>query len=219
MSFFRSLAGDAFACFRGTTFGWHVGAWFLTFICVVSGIDWQWYLATDNIRMYLFPAAVVGGLVPLVAPFITYAVGFIAKSQPWKTTALALGRAEILAFLISGFYKALTGRPGPVFASGVPTDITQVFRFGWWRGGVFWGWPSTHTTLAFATGVMLYILLRKKTNRLVAFVPLIYALYIGIGVSGTIHWFSDFIAGAILGSLIGVVVGTRTLTHETTQPV
>ena len=34
-----------------------------------------------------------------------------------------------------------------------------------------------------------------------------YALYIGIGVSMTIHWFSDFAAGAIVGSVIGTVVG------------
>ena len=34
-----------------------------------------------------------------------------------------------------------------------------------------------------------------------------YALYVGIGVSMTIHWFSDFVAGAIIGSVIGAVVG------------
>jgi hypothetical protein len=25
-----------------------------------------------------------------------------------------------------------------------------MFRFGFWRGGVCWGWPSSHTTIAFA---------------------------------------------------------------------
>ena len=34
-----------------------------------------------------------------------------------------------------------------------------------------------------------------------------YALYIGIGVSMTIHWFSDFAAGAFIGTAIGAVVG------------
>ena len=32
-------------------------------------------------------------------------------------------------------------------------------------------------------------------------------LYVGIGVSLTIHWFSDFVAGVIFGSVIGIVVG------------
>jgi hypothetical protein len=34
-----------------------------------------------------------------------------------------------------------------------------------------------------------------------------YALYIGLGVSMTIPWFSDFPAGAVLGTAIGTVVG------------
>jgi hypothetical protein len=36
---------------------------------------------------------------------------------------------------------------------------------------------------------------------------LLYAFYIGLGVSVTIHWFSEFVAGAIIGSVIGTVVG------------
>jgi len=45
---------------------------------------------------------------------------------------------------------------------------------------------------------------RSKVVRCVA--PL-YALYIGVGVSMTIHWFSDFVAGAIFGAAIGITVG------------
>jgi hypothetical protein len=36
---------------------------------------------------------------------------------------------------------------------------------------------------------------------------LLYAFYIGLGVSVTIHWFSEFVAGAITGSVVGIVVG------------
>jgi membrane-associated phospholipid phosphatase len=38
-------------------------------------------------------------------------------------------------------------------------------------------------------------------------VAILYACYVGLGVSMTIHWFSDFAAGAIIGSVIGAVVG------------
>ena len=34
-----------------------------------------------------------------------------------------------------------------------------------------------------------------------------YAFYVGVGVSISIHWFSEFVAGAIIGSLIGAMVG------------
>ena len=73
------------------------------------------------------------------------------------------------------------------------------------RGGVFWGWPSSHTTIAFAMAVTLFTLCPKQ--RWLGFVAILYAFYVGIGVSMTIHWFSDFVAGAIIGSVIGAVVG------------
>jgi membrane-associated phospholipid phosphatase len=45
---------------------------------------------------------------------------------------------------------------------------------------------------------------------LLRFSALVYAFFIGLGVSFGIHWFSDFVAGAIIGSVIGVAV-TRPL--------
>jgi hypothetical protein len=44
-------------------------------------------------------------------------------------------------------------------------------------------------------------------HRWVGYVAMAYAFYVGIGVSMTIHWFSDFSAGAIIGTVIDVVVG------------
>jgi len=44
-------------------------------------------------------------------------------------------------------------------------------------------------------------------QRRLGWLALAYACYIGLGVSMTIHWFSDFAAGAIIGTVIGVVVG------------
>ena len=46
-------------------------------------------------------------------------------------------------------------------------------------------------------------------NKILVFFASLYALYIGLGVSVTIHWFSEFVAGAIIGSVIGTVVGRR----------
>jgi hypothetical protein len=50
------------------------------------------------------------------------------------------------------------------------------------------------------------IMLWSKNKPLVTG-ALLYAFYIGLGVSVTIHWFSEFVAGAIIGSVIGIVVG------------
>ncbi len=109
-----------------------------------------------------------------------------------------------MGLLISSFYKAFTGRPSPLHSSGSLIAASREFRFGILRGGVFWGWPSSHTTIAFAMSMALWKLYPGKVVR---FIALCYALYISVGVSLTIHWFSDFVAGAIIGSVIGKTAG------------
>jgi membrane-associated phospholipid phosphatase len=115
----------------------------------------------------------------------------------------AVVHAELIGALVAAAYKAITGRAHP--SHGVGADISHVFRFGFLRGGVFWGWPSSHTTIAFAMAITIFTLLPKQ--RWLGYLAITYALYIGIGVSMTIHWFSDFAAGAMIGTAIGTVVG------------
>lgn len=198
---FRNFA----KCFSPRYLGWHFLAIALTLIIVTTDFDWKYFLATKNIRSYAFPAAAIGGLMPILAPAILFLFGWSRKNFKIKNTAFALAQAAILATLISGIYKAFTGRAHPLARVADPTDITKVFHFGILRGGVFWGWPSTHTTIAFATVIALIFLYPK--NKILKYLALVYALYIGLGVSMTIHWFSDFVAGAIFGSLIGIIVG------------
>ncbi|MBI3634272.1 MAG: phosphatase PAP2 family protein, partial [Candidatus Yonathbacteria bacterium] len=108
-------------------------------------------------------------------------------------------------YVFSIFYKSITGRIPPLFIESA-IDISRKFNFGFLKNGIFWGWPSSHTTVAFAMAVTLIILYPK--NKILKYGALIYALYIGLGVSINIHWFSEFIAGIIFGSIVGVVVGT-----------
>jgi len=61
--------------------------------------------------------------------------------------------------------------------------------------------------------VTLFTLFPKR--RWLGYMAIAYALYIGVGVSMTIHWFSDFLAGAIIGSAIGAVVGKSFLRSQT----
>ena len=51
-------------------------------------------------------------------------------------------------------------------------------------------------------------------SRWLGYVAITYALFIGIGVSMTIHWFSEFLAGAIIGTAIGAVVGKSFLRSQ-----
>jgi membrane-associated phospholipid phosphatase len=110
----------------------------------------MYFKATRPFALYLFPAVILGGRVPVIFP---------------------IGSRE--------------------------------FHFGFLKGGVFYGWPSSHTTVAFAMAAAIRTL--YPSSKVVRCVALLFALYIGVGVSMTIHWFSDFVAGAIIGAAIGMM--------------
>ncbi len=194
--------------FWGYNLLWHLLAILLTYFLVISGFDWHYFETFQNTLIYkfLFPAAIIGGLLPIIIPLILYAVAKTKKNLKTLNTTFGLAQAGIIAWLVSSFYKAITGRVPPEFPRGLTIhDISKVFRFGFMRGGIFWGWPSSHTAVAFAMSVALMILYPK--NKTLKYLALIYAVYVGFGVSISIHWFSDFVAGAIIGTVIGITVG------------
>jgi membrane-associated phospholipid phosphatase len=204
-TFLVTIPRHLIGCFKGRMMVWHLVAIALTAVLVRSGFDWQYYLATRSpaLRSWMWPAVVIGMFLPICLPLILLAIGFAARNAKVILTGWAVGQAELLGALVVVAYKAFTGRAHPAHHAG--DDISRVFHFGWMRGGVFWGWPSSHTTIAFAMAVTVFTLFPKR--RWLGWLAILYAFYIGIGVSMTIHWFSDFAAGAIIGSVIGVVVG------------
>lgn len=201
LTFPRNVAG----CYRGRMILWHLLAIALTCALVRSGFDWWYHGWTMRpvLIHWMFPAVVVGGLLPILLPFMLILMGAAARSERIQLTGWAVGQAEAVGALIVATYKAFTGRVHPPF--GTSADISRDFQFGLMRGGVFWGWPSSHTTVAFAMAVTVFVLFPK--SRWAGCLAIVYALYVGLGVSMTIHWFSDFVAGAIIGSVVGVVVG------------
>ena len=203
--FFSTLPRNLLGCFKGRMIFWHLLFIALTFILVQSGFDWLYFRSTRSQLLWdmMIPSAPIGGLVPLMLPLILILSGFIISHTRISLTGWAIGQAALIGSLLSSTCKAFTGRVHP--EHGVGTDLSHDFRFGFLRGGVFWGWPSSHTTIAFAMAATVFTLLPKQ--RWLGWLAMVYAFYIGLGVSMTIHWFSDFAAGAILGCVIGTVVG------------
>ena len=104
----------------------------------MSGFDWRCFLATRNpaLRSWMWPAVVIGVLLPLALPLFLLVVGFIIQNSRTILAGWAVGQAELLGAFVTAAYKAFTGRVHP--AHSVGEDISHVFRFGWLRGGVFW---------------------------------------------------------------------------------
>lgn len=205
---FWNFPGNVIKCFRGYNLLWHFIAIVLTSISVSSGLDWLYFevFRESVILPVLFPAVRLGSRIPIIAPLIFYFAGVLNKDDKIMRTGHALGQSVLIALLVAATYKAFTGRAHPPRLLGpAAVDISREFHFGFLRGGIFWGWPSSHTTIAFAMAVSL--LMMYPENKIVRYAALLYAFYIGFGVSVTIHWFSDFMAGAIFGTIIGIVVG------------
>ena len=206
--FFYNLPKNIIKCFGGYNLLWHLLAITLTYILVTSGVDWLYFTSfrSDLLRTLLFPAVRLGGCLPIIVPLTLYISGVVSRNVKAANTAYALGQSVLVGLLTASFYKAFTGRVHPPRSHTLATvDISREFRFGFLRGGVFWGWPSSHTTIAFAMAVSLLMMYPK--NKIVRYLAVLYALYIGFGVSVTIHWFSDVVAGSIIGTVIGIVVG------------
>jgi len=196
------------ACYRPKNIAWQVFAVALTYVLVVSGFDWWWFEHTRGfiLQVWLFPAAIIGGLVPIALPVILFIEGQVKRKAQLMRAAWASAHAAIVGLGISMAYKALSGRLPPPFLSSCQglADSSGQFYFGILQKGTFWGWPSSHTTVAFAVAITLAILYRNRP--FVRWSALLVAFYVGIGVSTNIHWFSDVIAGAILGIIIGSAV-------------
>ncbi len=209
--FFYTLPRNILRSFRGRNLLWHILAIGVTFVIVRSDFDWMYLKATRPYALYLFPAVILGWRMPVVFPIVAYLYGSVGKDRRAICTAFSAAQAALAGLLISSFYKALTGRPGPGHSAIMLIDKSREFHFGFLRGGVFYGWPSSHTSVAFAMAAAIWTL--YPHSKLVRFFALLYALYIGVGVSMTIHWFSDFVAGAIIGAVIGATVGNAFKEH------
>ncbi len=185
---------------------WHVLAVGITYLVVVSGFDWYYFQITRPVTFGWTwgPAGLLGGILPILVPLTLYLIGIRRNNLQILNTSFAVGQSVFLGWLISSTYKVFTGRIQPDLLN-TATDISRGFRFGIWEGGIFWGWPSSHTTIAFAMATAL-ILLYPRNKKIIIFSSL-YAIYIGFGASIGFHWFSEFIAGVIFGVLIGSVVG------------
>jgi len=182
---FHNLPRNIIAIFSGRNLFWHALAILLTAVIVTSGLDWSYYLLTreDVFLRLARPAIRLGTVLPVLGTLAILIIGEAGKNRRTITTAWALGQSAIVGYLISSCYKAFTGRlPTPRFGGfrtsaergAALIDTSHGFQFGFLKGGVFWGWPSSHTTIAFAMAVC-WIMLHPK-NKTMVFLVMLYAL-------------------------------------------
>ena len=206
-NFFCKIDKNIFNCFK-YNYGLNYLAAGVTTICLIEGnVDWNWYRYTYSYKSLYntgYSSVYIGEIVPFAVPLGLYFYGRSKENTDLQITGLALGQSALLSFSIAALLKTFTGRVPPTNLTDAD-DVNGDFRFGFLQGGINNGWPSSHTTIAFAMATTLIEL--YPDNLAIEIGSITYASMIGLGVSANVHWFSDVVSGALIGYTIGKTVG------------
>jgi membrane-associated phospholipid phosphatase len=184
-----------------------------TWVLIKTGVDWNWRNVSYN-NAWLSnigrPGLYIGYTAPVITPIATYIIGRIVKDEKLQITSFALIQTLIAALAVQTPLKMITGRALP----GIVTELdhtrnprTDDFsaKFNWVNSDFISGWPSGHTTNAFAAAAVISEIYNDKF--LVKFCLYLYAFLIGFGTTLDVHWASEATAGALIGYAIGKSVG------------
>ena len=156
------------------------------------------------------PVVFTGMFLPFIASGSLYAYAKFKNDNEVLGASFAVMQASITEFLYNSLLKAITGRPHPDWQhTNDMKTLSKTFRFGFDRGGIFWGWPSGHTA---ATTAVVSALMGYYPNstwlKVAGFSLMAYTIF---GVSafhrGGMHWFSDAVAAAFMSYAVGSTIG------------
>jgi membrane-associated phospholipid phosphatase len=137
------------------------------------------------------------------------AYGFIFKNTKVKTTTLLATQSYITSAVISALLKELMGRQRPTYYDPKYAEAEPTFRGPFFNGGkdkdgknLNNSFPSGHTTAAFSAATVYAM--EYKDKPLIPILSYTAATLIGLSrITENKHWFTDVLAGAMLGYLTG----------------
>ncbi|MDR1830061.1 MAG: phosphatase PAP2 family protein [Candidatus Fibromonas sp.] len=182
-----------------------------TYALVQTGADWEWRQFAYNHKPVAnagAPAVMTGGLAPVIVPLSLYGVGRYQEDSKLQTAGVAVAQASIISTILTTGIKAFTSRREPHIWGDDrridEEDFSRDFKFGFFRRVPFDGWPSGHTSAAWAMAATLTEFYPDNIPLAIGLYG--YAVYMGLGVSTTIHWLSDGWGGALFGYAVGKTV-------------
>jgi membrane-associated phospholipid phosphatase len=211
---FEGFWSEAGASFTGTNLLYHLGGVASTPLIIKSGLDSGIHNAVkSDSHTYMFPGAVIGS--EAVAAGIAYPLYHIGKKDlDYETLAAAyvIVDSALLTLATVSVLKFFSARTPPdIHSAKSAQELSEEFSFGFGRRGIFTGWPSGHVSHTVAVTSALAHYYPEKT----------WLKWTGVGLStymvatvstfrsGQMHWFSDAVAGAMMGYAIGSTVGKK----------
>ena len=215
---FTNLGQNFIDCFTGNNLWYHLGGIAATPAIIYSGIDYKvhnYFADADEFRPVSAAIVAVGTVMPIVLSGGLLVSGLSKNSPKEKAAASAAIQASLISLVYASTLKFFTGRPNPKYTQQKDNSLSKTFRFGFNRGGVYFGWPSSHMMIN--TAVTTSIMYFYKDNKALNTVGNIYLGCLFLCVlshnKSTMHWASDTVAGTLMGFAIGSTIGKNFRNH------
>jgi len=207
------LGKNFIASYTGWNSFYHAAAIGVTIVAVNTGFDAAVLETTAEIDPNLASSIghtgiFLGYIAPLAVPATMYLIS--GQHNPdLRRASYAVMQAVGMAFIAGTMLKAITGRSGPDPDAADKSALSKEFKFGFMRGGFHYGWPSGHLMVNTAMAATIAAYYREKTW--VQVVSYGYISFLAVSVlihdRGSAHWFSDIVAGTLMGFAFGTTVG------------
>jgi membrane-associated phospholipid phosphatase len=213
LKLFGNFGNNILDSFKGNNIYLHLAGIASSYILINSNADYhveKFFNEHEDYGKFARPVVYTGMFLPFVVGGGLYAYAKINKDDETLGASFAVLQASLIEFLYNSTLKAITGRSNPDWRHNTDMDsLSKSFKFGFMRNGIFWGWPSGHTSTTMAVVSALTNYYPDKTWLKVAGYSLV--AYTIFGVSsvnrGGMHWFSDAIAATFMSYAIGSTVG------------
>jgi membrane-associated phospholipid phosphatase len=206
--------------------GWnslyHIAAVGITYVSVQSGIDAEVLRITSGMdpafsSVVGHTGIMLGYFAPIVVPATMYFMS--EKNNDLRIASYAVVQSVAMAFVVGSFLKAVTGRKGPDPNYRDKNALSRDFNFGFMQGGLHYGWPSGHLMVNTAMATVLATYYKEQTwIKNIAYGYIAFLTFsMLIHDRGSAHWFSDIVAGGLMGFAFGMTVGKSFRNYRRSQ--
>ena len=228
LNLFGNFGDNIVDSFKGNNAYFHLAAIASTYILVNEDVDYHvesFFNEHEEYGIWARPILYSGQYIPLAAGGGLFTYAKIRNDKETLGASFAVLQASLIELIYNSTLKAITGRHNPDWRDNSDMDsLSKTFRFGFLRGGLYWGWPSGHAAATMAAVSALTNYYPDKTWLKVAGYGLVAYTMFGVSSAnrGGMHWFSDAIAGALMSYAVGSTVGKyyrRVYASENSPPV
>lgn len=198
---------------------YHFAAIALTPALIVTDVDANVHNAFRGSSTKLFD---VGDVMGYIGSFVLgvplYVFGEGTHNKKTIGASYAVAQTTIITLSTVSILKGVTGRHPPRNDDSKSTEWqSRQFSYGVLNRGIFNGWPSGHmATITSLASAMIHYYPELEWVKYAGFGAMTYLMAtISIHSHGEMHWFSDGVAGGLIGYAIGKTVGTNMRSHVT----